>query len=185
MSTDNGTEAPATELAQTPVETAEAVETVETASEPARSPYPFWGALGGAERAGGILPCGKCGTVHAEPLVEGFAHLHDALRRSAADAGWDTDEDGTWCCADCLDIASGPEPADWADGPGTGTYEQRLAQQVAVMAEIDADLKAAKPVIHAAAEAGLHAISLRVADVMARVEQARNATPAEATEVAA
>ena len=165
MSDSNGTEATITAL-PAPVE---AVEAVDTTPEPRKSAFPFWDALQAqaGEHGDGILPCGRCGATYDDPVVAGFAHIHDALVRSATLAGWDTDGDGIWCCPACLEAGTSRAVTDWADGPGTETYEQRLALHVAAMAEIDSGLKARTLTRYAPIEATQHSINLRIADARA------------------
>ena len=90
--------------------------------------YPFWDALGGTGRAC-ILPCGKCGTAYSDPLVARLAHIHEALRSSAAIAGWDIDADGTWCCPGCLEVPGGAGGLDSSIVEGFAESIRRIYRQ--------------------------------------------------------
>ena len=126
-------------------------------------PWPVWDHLGGI----GFQPCTGCGQVY----TDGDAGTEDCcllrLWRSALDAGWrDTWLRGVLCpdCREKRDEADAANAIAWDDTIGTDTYEQRLAAQVAALADIDAGIRQVHDRNNASNSAAGHAIRLRLDD---------------------
>jgi hypothetical protein len=187
VSTPDDTRADTTVIEQVPDEPAQAPEPEapeqgpETAPQPSLvrpylqddpHPWPVFDAVGGPERASGILPCGRCGKVHEDPDATAWSGIHRMLQASAHAAGWGIDQVGTWCCPDCLGKAPSVVAAmDWDDGLGTALYEERLAAHCAVLAEADRFIAARREERRESLRTARQGLRLRIREARARIRE--------------